>query len=79
MSNKLYDVLKVIAIVVLPLAEFITALGTIWGLPYAAQIAATLTALHTFLGALLVKSSATYNKNNGADIKHKEGRDGSEV
>ena len=62
LSNKVYDVLKIIVAVILPLAEFITALGTIWSLPYAAQIAATLTALHAALGAFIVKSSATYAK-----------------
>lgn len=62
MSNKVYDVLKFLAVILLPLAEFITALGTIWGWSYAPMVAATITALHTFLGAILVKSSADYNK-----------------
>ena len=78
MSNKLYDILKLVAVVILPVAELITALGTIWGLPYAAQIAATLTALHTCLGAILVKASAVYAKKNGGDIEHPEGTRGDE-
>ena len=38
-SNKLYDVLKFIAQIVLPaLGTFYFAIASIWGLPYAEQI-----------------------------------------
>lgn len=61
-TNSQYDVLKKIAIIILPLAEFISALGTIWGLPYGQEIVATLTALHAFLGGLINASSKEYWK-----------------
>ena len=49
------------ALVCLPLAAFVSALSDIWGFAYGVQIAATLTALDTFLGAILKTSSDRYN------------------
>ena len=66
MSNKVYDVLKWIALVVLPaLAILYGSLAGIWNLPYAEQIPDTITAVDLFLGVLLGVSSATYKKANG--------------
>lgn len=63
MSNKVYDVLKWIVVLVLPgLATLYSALSGIWGLPFADQIPATITAVDAFLGAVLMISSAQYNK-----------------
>ena len=63
MSNKVYDVLKWIATVVLPgIGTLYFALAGIWGFPYAEQIVGTITAIVTFLGVLLGISSAQYNK-----------------
>lgn len=66
MSNKTYDILKWIALYVLPASGALYfALSTIWGLPYGEQIVGTITAIDAFLGAVLGISSAKYNK----DIK----------
>ena len=63
MSNKVYDVLKWVALIVLPaFAVLYESLAGIWGFPYAEQIPATVTAVDLFLGVLLGVSSATYNK-----------------
>lgn len=63
MSNKVYDILKFIALKVMPaLATLILALGGIWGIPYTEAIAGTITALDTFLGAILGISSKAYQK-----------------
>lgn len=63
MSNKVYDILKWIALVVLPaIATLYMALSSIWGLPYGEQIVGTITAIDTFLGALLGISSIQYAK-----------------
>lgn len=63
MSNKLYDVLKWIAMVLLPaIATLYFALAGIWGFPYGDQIVGTITAIDTFLGVCLGISSAQYNK-----------------
>ena len=67
MSDKVYDILKYVAIIGLPaLATLYAAIAPIWGLPYADEIPATVTAVQTCLGALLMISTATYNKSKGA-------------
>lgn len=64
MSNKLYDVLKWIALIVLPaIAVLYGSLAGIWGLPFAEQIPDTITAIDLFLGVVLGISNATYKKN----------------
>lgn len=63
MSNKVYDILKWVALIVLPaIATLYFAVAQIWGLPYGEQIVGTITAVDTFLGALLGVSNAAYNK-----------------
>lgn len=67
MSNKVYDVLKFIAQIVLPaLGTLYFALASIWGLPYGEQIVGTITAIDAFLGAILGISTSHYNKGNNA-------------
>ena len=63
MSNKMYDVLKWIAMVFLPaIATLYFALAGIWGFPYGEEIVGTITAVDTCLGVLLGISSAQYSK-----------------
>ena len=63
MSNKVYDVLKWIAMYLLPaLGTLYFALSGIWGLPYGEQIVGTITAIDTFLGVILGISTVQYNK-----------------
>ena len=63
MSNKVYDVLKYIAMIVLPaIGTLYFALANIWGLPYGEEIVGTITAVDAFLGALLGISSAMYKE-----------------
>jgi hypothetical protein len=63
MSDKIYDVLKWVALIFIPaLGTLYFAISAIWGLPYGEQIVGTLTAVDTFLGALLGISTYQYNK-----------------
>lgn len=63
LSNKTYDVLKYIAQIALPaLGTLYFALSKIWGLPFGEEIVGTITAVDTFLGALLKISTDSYNK-----------------
>lgn len=70
-KNKTYDVLKMIAQIVLPaIATLWVAISTIWHLPLADQIEQTITAVIVFLdmllGLTLTKASSDYH--NG-DLK----------
>lgn len=60
LENKTYDILKLVAMVIMPLADLIAALANIWGLPYGSQIVATLVAVHAFLSAFVKVSSDKY-------------------
>ena len=63
MSNKVYDVLKFIAQILLPaLGTLYFALAQIWHFPYAEEIVGTITAVDAFLGALLGISTMQYRK-----------------
>lgn len=63
MRNETYDVLKWIAMYLLPaLGTLYFALAGIWGFPYGEQVVGTITAVDTFLGVLLGLSTAQYKK-----------------
>lgn len=63
MNNKVYDILKWMAMYLLPaLGTLYFALAGIWDLPYGEEIVGTITAVDTFLGVLLGISSAQYAK-----------------
>lgn len=65
LNNKVYDILKWIAMIVLPaLGTLYFTLAGIWGLPYGEQVVGTITALVTALGTILKISTAKYNKKN---------------
>jgi len=70
--NNVYDKLKWVQRLLLPaLATLYLALGSIWKdiipLPYPEQVAATITAIDTFLGVILGISTANYKKQNGVE------------
>ena len=67
-TNKTYDVLKYIALIVLPaIGPLYFALAQIWGFPYGEEIVGTVTAVDAFLGAILRISTNVYNKQNAGD------------
>lgn len=62
-SNKTYDILKWVALYLLPaLGTLYFAIASIWGLPAGDKIVGTITALDTFLGVLLGISTSQYKK-----------------
>lgn len=68
LSNKTFDVLKHIAMYLLPaLGTLYFALAGIWGLPYGEQIVGTISAVDAFLGVVLGISTAKYNKTNRSE------------
>ena len=64
MSNKTYDTLKMIALLVLPIGTFLSQFFDIWGLPHGAEIQATFVALDVFAGALVTIAKSVYDKEN---------------
>ena len=70
MSNKTYDILKWIALVMLPAASALYfGLSQVWGLPYGEEIVGTISVIDTFLGALHGISNVNYNKQNEANSR----------
>lgn len=60
LPDKVYDILKWVCLIVLPACGTLYfALSGIWGFPYGEQIVGTLTAIDTFLGALIGVSAKT--------------------
>lgn len=63
MSNKVYNILKYIAMIVLPaVATLYAALAAAWGWPHTEAVVTTITAIDAFMGALLQISTNAYNK-----------------
>lgn len=63
LDNRVYDILKYIALIVLPaLATLYSTLAGVWSLPYAEQIPVTIMAVDTFMGILLKLSTDEYNR-----------------
>jgi hypothetical protein len=61
-SNKAYDILKIVSLIIAPAVVFLTALVDIWGIPYGSQIVATLAAVDVLLGALVTIFKNMYDK-----------------
>lgn len=70
LNDGLYDILKWITMIVIPaLATAYVGLASVWGWPYADEVAKTSAVICTLLGALLGISTAQYNKDGGNE-KH---------
>ena len=68
LSDKTYSLLKWVALILLPaLGTLYFALASIWGLPFGEQIVGTITAIDTFLGAILGISTNNYKQNGGTN------------
>lgn len=76
MNDKTYDILKRVAMIVVPaLATFVNAVGIVWGIPYANEVTATITAFGVFLGAAIGVSSKNYEPETHGSLvvtKHDE-------
>lgn len=68
LPDKVYDILKWITMIVIPaLATAYVGLASVWGWPYADEVAKTSAVICTLLGALLGISTAQYNKDELPD------------
>lgn len=62
-SDKIYNVLRYIAMISLPaLAVFVRAFFPIWGIPYGEEISESIVVINALLGTLLGLSTIGYNK-----------------
>lgn len=69
-NNKTYDILKEIALTVLPASSVLyLALAGLWGLPYPQQVSGTIMAINAFLGAILHVSNKQYKAAQEEDLK----------
>lgn len=67
MSDKTYDTIKNVALIVAPVITFIGALVSIWNVPYTAEITASLAAIDTLAGAVVLVAKKIYeDKQKGA-------------
>ena len=66
MSNKAYDLIKTIALLLVPILTLATTLVNIWGVPHADLWAATFAALDVFVGAVVTAAKKLY------DERHKD-------
>lgn len=76
MNDKTYDILKRVALIVVPaLATFVNAVGIVWGVPYTNEVTATITAFGVFIGAAIGVSSKNYEPDTHGNLvvtKHDE-------
>ena len=69
LSNKTYDILKWVALVVIPAsATLVLTVGKIWELPYYDNIGATISAVGLFIAAIIGVSSRDFYQIEPMDI-----------
>ncbi len=62
MSNKTYDTLKFIALLIAPFVTFLASFVDVWGIPYGSQIVATVAAIDVLFGAVVAIAKKQYDK-----------------
>lgn len=62
MNNKTYDTLKNIALFAAPIIVLISSLCAVWNVPYCEQITASLAAVDSALGAIVIVAKNIYEK-----------------
>ena len=62
LSNKAYDTLKLIALLIAPIVTFVGSLVSIWGIPHGENIVATLAGLDVLVGSIVAIAKALYDK-----------------
>jgi len=79
MSNRTYDILKNLCLVVIPFIAFISTICGIWNVPYTEQITGTLVALETLLGTLVKIASNSYNKEKSKELEETRRLNGQDI
>ena len=63
-DDRMYDMLKTIALMVAPFTVLVSSLLGTWGVPYTEQITATLAAIDVFVGAVVAILKAKYDNDD---------------
>ena len=75
MSNKAFDILRLVGEIIIPaIATFYAAVGAIWGWPYIEGITGTLAAVTVLIGAIVNGLRRMYNKKE-ENNEQSEGKD----
>lgn len=74
MSNKTYDRLKIVSMIIGYSVTLILSLIDTWKIPHASEWAATVSALGVFLGSVLIASTKKYNADMEEHADDEEGR-----
>lgn len=64
MTNKTYDTLRFISLLIAPICVFFGVLANAWGIPNGDAISMTLAGLDVFIGAVVEIARKIYNKRN---------------
>lgn len=62
MSNKCYDTLKFIQLLIPVVATFYVAIAAIWGLPYGDAVSSTAIAVEALISGVIKVASEIYHK-----------------
>ena len=62
MNNKTFNLIRTVGEIAVPVIACVTAICTIWNVPHCAEMTATLTALDTLIGAVVMILRKDYNK-----------------
>ena len=74
LPDKAYQALKWVGLIVLPaLATLLGAVGTAWGWPHLTAIVTTVTAVGTFVGALVGASNASAKTPENTETPQEKG------
>lgn len=67
LNNSTYDIIKWVVSIVLPaFAVLVGGLGKVYGYEHTDVVVTTITAVTTFLGAIMQVSNNNYKKNGGS-------------
>lgn len=62
-SNRMYDIIKFVSLLIAPIVTFVSALATIWGWgDVGTKVVATISAIDVLLGAVVVVLKTLYDK-----------------
>lgn len=67
MNDKMYDTIKAVALICTPVLTFLTAIVSIWNVPFSAELTATFSALDILAGAIVVVAKKIYDEKKGSE------------